>query len=255
MSSPSASDKMTYMRRVIAGLALFGLGFSAVFAAVEVPAAAHLKGLTWLGHASFRLERAGVVVYFDPWKIEGEPHDGDLILITHPHFDHFSQPDVAKVAKPDAEIVTVRDCVQKLRDAGFSGAIRVLKPGDKVEVRGVPVEAVPAYNTDKNFHPKENNWAGFILELDGVRFYHAGDTDPIPEMSTFKVDVALLPVSGTYVMTSKQAAAAAKVLQPRVAVPMHYGSIVGTEADAKRFRSLAGGVVVEILEKNTVRSE
>ena len=243
------------MRRIVCVLALLGVGFSTVFAAVEMPAAGHLKGLTWLGHASFRLERAGVVVYFDPWKVEGEPRDADLILISHPHFDHLSAPDVIKVAKPDAEIVAVEDCVQPLKDGGVSAPIRAVKPGEKAEVKGIPLEAVPAYNSDKEFHPKENNWVGFILELEGVRFYHAGDTDHIPEMSGFKTDVALLPVSGTYVMTAEQAADAAKAIQPKVAVPMHYGTIIGTETDAKRFQALAGGLVVEILEKNPARSE
>ena len=220
-----------------------------VFAAVQMPAASYLTGLSWLGHASFRLSRAGVTLYFDPWQIPSEPHDADWVLIGHPHFDHLSPGDVAKVARAETEVVTVAECAEKLKAAGFSGTVRVVKPGDKIQAKGVSIEVVPAYNTNKKFHPKESGWAGFIVELDGVRIYHAGDTDFIPEMRGLKTDVALLPVSGIYVMTPEEAAEAAKVINPKVAVPMHYGSIVGTAADAKRFQKLCGSVIVEILEK------
>ncbi len=224
------------------------------FGAVEMPAASHYKGLTWLGHASFRLVRAGVTIYFDPWQLESEPRDADLILITHPHFDHLSSADVAKVVKPldsqgkpQTTIVTVADCVEDLKKAELPAEVTVVKPGDSLEVKGVRIEAVPAYNTNKTFHPKEEEWVGFIVEIDGTRVYHTGDTDQIPEMANFKVDVAFLPVSGTYVMTAEEAAEAAKVLNPKVSIPMHYGAIVGTTADAKRFQTLCTGLLVEIL--------
>ena len=219
------------------------------FGAVPMPATSYLEGLSWLGHASFRWSRAGKTVYFDPWKLAAEPHDATLVLIGHPHFDHLDAADVAKAAGPATEVITVADCAAKLKEAGFSGAVRIVKPGDKLEAQGVSIEVVPAYNTDKEFHLKESGWAGFVVELDGVRVYHAGDTDFIPEMKEIKTDVALLPVSGTYVMTAEQAAEAAKAINPNVAVPMHYGSIVGTAADAERFQKLCGSIVVEILEK------
>ena len=214
-----------------------------------MPATSYLEGLSWLGHASFRWSRAGKTVYLDPWKISSEPHDADLVLIGHPHFDHLNAADIAKVSGPDTQVVTVADCAAKLKEAGFSAAVRVVKPGEKLEVKGILIEVIPAYNTDKKFHPKENGWAGFIVELDGVRVYHAGDTDFIPEMNGLKTDVALLPVGGTYTMTAEQAAEAAKAINPKVAVPMHYGDIIGTEADAKRFRELCGGLIVEVLKK------
>lgn len=222
---------------------------SLALAAVPMPAASYLEGLSWLGHASFRWSRAGKTLYFDPWKLSSEPHDADLVLIGHPHFDHLSLADIAKVSGPQTEVVTVADCAAKLKEAGFSGAIRMVKPGDKVEAKGIPIEVIPAYNTDKNFHPKQNGWAGYIVELDGVRLYHAGDTDFIPEMAGLKTDVALLPVGGTYTMTAEQAAEAAKAINPKVAVPMHYGDIVGTAADAKKFRDLCGSLIVEVLGK------
>lgn len=230
---------------VVAGLFLA----SAAQAAVEMPAASYITGLRWLGHASFRWVRGGVTVYFDPWKIKSEPHDADIIFISHPHFDHLDPASVAKLAKADTVIVTPTGCVEKLQAANIPGTIRVMKPGDTLTVKGAKVEAVPAYNTDKIFHLKQNQWVGFIVELDGTRLYHAGDTDFIPEMNFFKADVALLPVSGTYTMTAEEAARAAKLLSPQVAIPMHYGSIVGTAADAKRFQQICSGLIVEILKK------
>lgn len=219
-----------------------------------MPASSYLKGLTWLGQAGFRLSRGGTVVYFDPWEVGAEPHDADILLITHPHFDHLDPESAARVAGPEAVIVTVADCAAKLeqargRGAALPGTVRVIRPGESVEVKGLRVEAVPAYNTDKEFHKRESGWAGFIVEVEGVRFYHAGDTDRIPEMGGLKADVALLPVSGTYVMTAEQAAGAAKEIGARVTVPMHYGAVVGTAADARRFQALCGGLIVEILEK------
>ena len=233
---------------------LLGLLFLIAFAtpvpgAVEMPGTSYTKGLTWLGHASFRLVRSGVTIYFDPWQLSDEPHDADLILISHPHFDHLSAADVAKLAKADTVIVTVEGSLSKLKEAGIAATVRTVKPGDKLTLKGVQIEAVAAYNTDKTFHLKANGWVGFIVELDGTRIYHAGDTDLIPEMRLFHADVALLPVSGTYVMTAEEAAQAAKMMGPKVAIPMHYGSIVGSLSDAKRFQTLCSDLVVEILTK------
>ncbi|MFH1490688.1 MAG: MBL fold metallo-hydrolase, partial [Pseudomonadota bacterium] len=167
--------------------------------------------------------------------------------ITHEHFDHCSPEDVEKIRKPGTVMVTEALSAQKL-----NGDIRVIAPGDTLEVKGVQIEAVPSYNTDKDFHPKESQWLGFILTLEGVRIYHAGDTDFIPEMKDFDVDIALLPVSGTYVMTSSQAVEAALAIQPKLAIPMHYGAIVGGEDDALTFKKgLEGKVDVLILPKSS----
>lgn len=225
-----------------------------LFAAVEMPASSYLTGLTWLGHASFRLERAGAVVYFDPWEIAAEPHDADLILISHPHFDHLDAASVARLARPATQILTTADCAAKLKEAGITEGVRVMRPGEKVTLKPqeITVEAVPAYNTNKPYHPKEKEWLGFIVEIDGVRLYHAGDTDLIPEMAMFKVDVAMLPVSGTYVMTAEEAASSAKAINPKVAVPMHYGRVVGAEADARRFQAACGSLITEVLEKGSI---
>ena len=201
------------------------------------------KGITWLGHDAFRMEE-GKTVYFDPYQIENGP-EADLIFISHDHFDHCSPEDVARIQDAKTVIITEKDSATKL-----SGDIRIMKPGEELELNGVKISAVPSYNTDKDFHPKKNGWLGFIIETNGIRLYHAGDTDFIPEMKDFNVDVALLPVSGTYVMRADQAAKAAIAINPKLAIPMHYGSIVGNRQDAINFeKELKGKVDVLILEK------
>ena len=197
----------------------------------------------WLGHDSFRID-GNKTLYFDPFQIEGGP-GADLILISHDHFDHCSPEDVEKIRKEETVIITEKDSARKLK-----GDVRILSPGKKTEVDGIRIEAVPAYNADKDFHPRKNGWLGFIVDMDGVRVYHAGDTDFIPEMKDMTVDIALLPVSGTYVMTADQAVEAAKAIRPKVAIPMHYGAIVGSEEDAVSFQNgLEGIVAVKVLQK------
>ena len=199
--------------------------------------------IAWLGHDGFRIN-AGKTVYFDPYQIEGGPV-ADLILISHDHFDHCSPEDVAKIQGPETVIVTEKDSAKKLK-----GEVRVLKPGETLDLGDVKIEAVPSYNTDKDFHTKKNGWLGFIVEMEGVKVYHAGDADFIPEMKDLEVDIALLPVSGTYVMTADQAVKAALAINPKLAIPMHYGAIVGDEQDAISFeKALEGKVDVLVLEK------
>lgn len=199
------------------------------------------QNIVWLGHDGFRID-ASTCIYIDPYQIEGGK-PADLILITHEHFDHCSPEDVAKIQQPGTVIITEKDSAKKL-----SGDVRVVTPGERLDLDGLTVETVPAYNTNKDFHPKANKWLGFIIDIDGVRIYHAGDSDFIPEMSDLKVDIALLPVSGTYVMNADEAIQAALAIQPKLAIPMHYGAIVGDQSDASRFKDkLAGKVDVLIL--------
>jgi L-ascorbate metabolism protein UlaG (beta-lactamase superfamily) len=201
-----------------------------------------VKNITWLGHDGFLIKGDGKAIVIDPFQVK-QCEPADIILISHEHYDHCSPEDVKKIRKDSTVIVTEAQSAAKL-----SGDVRVVQPGDKLMVSGIPIEAVPSYNTNKSFHPKENGWLGFIVTVDGVRVYHAGDTDRIPEMESFQVDIALLPVSGTYVMTAEEAVEAARMFKPKVVIPMHYGAIVGSADDAKRFsEALQGTCEVVVL--------
>jgi L-ascorbate metabolism protein UlaG (beta-lactamase superfamily) len=196
-----------------------------------------LEKVHWLGHDSFRID-GSVTVYIDPWKLPAGAAPAGLILVTHDHFDHFSRPDIEAVAGPGAVVVGPPSVTSGVRDL----ATLTLTPGEAVTVGDVTVTAVAAYNVDKYrtpgepYHPPEAGGIGFVVTLDGVRYYHAGDTDVVPEMGDVHCDVALLPVGGTFTMSADEAAAACELIDAAVAVPMHYGDIVGGIADAERFR-------------------
>jgi L-ascorbate metabolism protein UlaG (beta-lactamase superfamily) len=155
----------------------------------------------------------------------------DVIFITHDHYDHLDLDDIKKIQKEGTTIVTTEDGAKKL-----SGNIKTIKAGDTLTVDEIQVEAVPAYNIGKDFHPKASGWVGFILTIGGQRIYHPGDTDLIPEMDSIETDIALLPVGGTYTMTAEEAAEAANKIKPKIVVPMHFGTIVGSIEDAEKFK-------------------
>jgi L-ascorbate metabolism protein UlaG (beta-lactamase superfamily) len=201
----------------------------------------------WLGHDSFRIQSKDLEIYIDPYRLQGNPPKADLILITHDHGDHCSPADVAKIQKVDTAIVAIQAAAAKLK-----GDLHTVRPGETLTVKGIPIQTVPAYNVNKfrqpgvPFHPPESGHVGYILTIEGVRIYHAGDTDFIPEMKSIHVDVALLPVSGTYAMTAEEAVQAADAIHPRVAVPMHVGRDIGDISAAQRFKQGAS-VPVEVL--------
>ncbi|MBZ5587695.1 MAG: MBL fold metallo-hydrolase [Acidobacteriia bacterium] len=197
--------------------------------------------LHWLGHDAFRID-GPPVIYFDPYQLGDGLPPADIVLITHDHFDHLSEPDLAKVHAKGTVVVAPKEVAAKAKVP-----VEVIGVGETRAVKGVKVTAVPAYNTDKTFHPKGDGKVGFVVTIGGLTYYHAGDTDVIPEMTGLAPDVALLPVSGTYVMTADQAAEAARAIKPKVAVPMHYGAIVGSDGDARRFAKLLEGTGIQVV--------
>lgn len=205
-----------------------------------------VKSIHWLGHDSFRIEAEGLVIYIDPYLLPaGDLPKADLVLVTHHHGDHCSPDDVARVQSADTAILTIPDAAAKLK-----GNILKVKPNEKHQVKGITVETVPAYNTNKFrspgnlFHPPQSQHVGFVLTLEGLRLYHTGDSDHIPEMATVRADIALLPVSGIYVMTAEEAARAAADINPQIAIPMHVGADIGEPGMAETFKALCPVPVV-----------
>lgn len=205
-----------------------------------------LDKFTWYKQSSL-LWRGNLTVYIDPWEIpEGEPK-ADLVFITHAHFDHFSEPDLARVTKEGTVTVAPHDIAAQLR----KGDVRAVKPGEAIEAAGFQVDAVPAYNARperKDFHPRDNNWVGYIIDLGGTRTYLAGDTDHVPEMGQVKADVAFVPVGGTYTMDVREAAGAVKEIRPKVAVPYHFGFVVGSRSEGEKFVKAIAPVEGRVLE-------
>jgi L-ascorbate metabolism protein UlaG (beta-lactamase superfamily) len=201
----------------------------------------------WLGHASFRIDDGGVVIYIDPWKLAAGAPKADLVLITHGHYDHFSADDIARIEKPSTIFVVPADVAPSL---GKKHVV-VAAPGGSYKAGALAVEAVPAYNLNKDFHPRANGWVGYVVTLsDGQRVYHSGDSDATPEMKKVKTDVALMPCGGTYTMTAAEMASAANEFKPAVLIPMHWGDIVGSKADAEAVaKAFKGQTVIKPVEQ------
>lgn len=208
--------------------------------------------ISWLGHDSFYVRSPDAKMYFDPFKIK--PKDkATHVFISHEHFDHLSVDDLRRITTADTNIIAAEPCRKQISSLQ-AGLLKYVKPGDKLEVSGINVEVVPAYNVNKFrepgvvYHPKTAGGVGYVVEVGEVRIYHAGDTDFIPEMRDLVVDIALVPVSGTFVMTADEAAQAVNTFKPKIAIPMHYGAIVGGVRDVEEFRKKAK-VEVVVLEK------
>ena len=206
-----------------------------------------LNGVSLLKNSTIRIQ-GNKTIYFDPMGIEGEPKDADVIFISHSHGDHFSIDDIKKLAKENALLIVPNDCVKQVVDAGYTNIVTV-SPSKSYEVDGLKFSTVPAYNIDKDFHRKDSNWVGFIVNVNGISYYFAGDTDIIPEMKDIKASVAFLPVGGTYTMNSSEAAEAAGIVNPLVAVPVHYQDVVGTKEDAQNFVKDLNDTIMGVLLK------
>jgi L-ascorbate metabolism protein UlaG (beta-lactamase superfamily) len=209
--------------------------------------------ITWLGHDGFKIESNGETLVIDPFKLKHNV-PADYVLISHEHFDHLNAEDLKKAVKPKETVVVsipaAKEEVSKVSPKEF----KVVKPGDRIKLGSFDIRAVPAYNTNKfaepgkPFHPKQDGKVGYIVTTkSGVSIYHTGDSDDIPEMENLRPEIALLPVSGTYVMTVDEAVEATRKIKPKIVIPMHYGTIVGSEDDAQRFKNSVKGVEVHIL--------
>lgn len=196
-----------------------------------------LKNIEWLGHSTIKINNQNQVIYIDPYNIKQDYNNADIIFITHSHYDHFSEDDIRKVQKEETVIIITEDLYQKVLDLGFiKGNIFVVRPNESYKVHNIKFDTIPSYNVNKKFHQKENNWVGYVIDINGVKYYIAGDTDINDENKMVKCDVAFLPVGGTYTMDFEEAANLANIIEPKLVVPIHYGSLVGTLEDAKNFK-------------------
>ena len=204
-----------------------------------------LDGVTWFRQSSFRWQGDGPVVYVDPWGV-GDAVPADVILITHAHHDHLQPHEIERLRTPTTKLVAPRDVADEL-----TGDVTPIEPGQVVEASGLKIEAVPAYNTAEerlDMHPKANGWVGYLFEFGGRSYYHAGDTDALPELESLDPDVAMVPIGGTYTMDWEEAAGFVKAMEPRMAVPMHYGFVVCSPSHAGRFKKAVAPVPVQVLE-------
>ena len=201
-----------------------------------------LENMQVLYHSSIKIKREKVI-YIDPFKIDNEYHDADIVFITHSHFDHYSEEDIGKIIKENTKLIVTEDLEQKVLEKVKKENIICVQPEKNYLVDGINFETIPAYNTNKQFHPKANNWVGYVIELNGIKYYFAGDTDITEESKKVKCDVAFVPVGGTYTMTAKEAAELVNIIKPKIAVPIHYGSVVGTTKDAEDFIARLNGEI------------
>ena len=213
--------------------------------------------IKWLGHSGFLIKNSKNI-YIDPYNIKEREEKADIVLITHGHYDHCSLDDLKKVVKEGTKIFVTADAQSKVTRFEFPVDISIVEPGREIDLGEIRISTMPAYNINKHFHPKEEGWVGYIIKINDVIIYHPGDVDLIPEMQKLtgykqpnKRFVAFFPVGGRYTMSAEEAVEAAKIIQPNLAIPMHYGSVVGTEEDAKEFVEgcKEAGIDAMILEK------
>jgi len=213
--------------------------------------------IKWLGHSGFLIKNHKVI-YIDPFNIREDSEKADIILITHSHYDHCSVADMKRIIKEGTKIVLTADSQSKITRSEIPIDIRIIAPNQELTLGEIKISTIPAYNLDKSFHPREEEWVGYVVKMNDVLIYHAGDTDLIPEMQKLtgynqpdKKFVALLPIGGRFTMDVEEAVEAAKLIKPTLAIPMHYGGIIGSKEDAEEFVDLCKkeGIDARILEK------
>lgn len=209
-----------------------------------------LENVHVLCHSSILIKKEKTI-YIDPFRIKDTYNDADIIMITHDHFDHYSEEDIEKVKKEDTIIVLPTSLEEKAKNIGFKKENLILvEPNKQYNIQQIQIQTIPAYNIGKKFHAKENNWIGYILEIDRIRYYIPGDTDITEENKKVKCDVAFVPVGGTYTMDSKEAAELVNYIKPKIVVPIHYGEVVGSKQDAVDFANrISKEIKCEILIK------
>ena len=207
-----------------------------------------LEGIKINCHSSIKIAKEKIV-YIDPFRINEVPHDADYIFITHSHYDHFSTEDILKIAKIDTIFVTIQETKSSLELMGIpEEQIIIVEPKNRYQVQEIKFETVPSYNENKKYHPKENNWVGYIIEIGGIKYYIAGDTDNIEEIQNIKCDIAFLPIGGEFTMNAKEAASLANRLDIKVVIPTHYGELVGTKEDLEEFIKLTEKQIQVLIE-------
>jgi len=237
-------------RLIIYPLLLLGLfTFPSIAYSKELTPMEMVENIHWLGQAAVKIMAGGKVIYMDPYQIN-DKDKADIILITHSHRDHLSTNDISKIYKKDTRFIAPKDCKKTIGDL-LKTDVTVLEPGMSTKVGDILIEAVPAYNViTTRYHPKKNRWVGYILTIDGVRIYHSGDTERIPEMKDFTCDIAMLPLGQTYTMNSvEEATEAAMDVKTKIAIPIHYGMYEGTVEDARNFKKILEDKVNVIIKE------
>jgi L-ascorbate metabolism protein UlaG (beta-lactamase superfamily) len=213
--------------------------------------------LKWLGHSGFLIKNSKTI-YIDPYNVKAGMDKADIILITHSHYDHCSVVDIEKIIQEGTKIILTADSQSKITRFNIPIKMEIVEPGQELDLGEVKISVLPAYNIDKTFHPKDEAWVGYLVKINNLLIYHAGDSDLIPEMQKLtgykqpgKEFVALLPIGGRFTMNVEEAVEAARLIKPALAIPMHFGSIVGMDEDAKEFKELCAenNIRCEILEK------
>lgn len=208
-----------------------------------------IKNIKLFCHNSIKIT-GSKTIYIDPFKIDKEYNDADFIFSTHPHYDHFSEDDIRSVMNNKTVIITPEGSRGLANDLTHdSSRVMIVERDNEYSLDGVSFKTTYAYNKEKMYHPKKEGWLGYLIELDGIKYYIAGDTDNVREIANIKCDVAFIPIGGKYTMDYKEAAELANSLDAKVIVPTHYGLIVGEKEDAEKFKALVSGKDVEILIK------